>query len=124
MKTSLAPGPRPPLDRQTAWGCLTTNLLVLPGLGSVAAGRKTGYAQAAFALVGLVLSGAFASWFFTAWFHAPRAPADVDELKQFFVGGMAYVKAGGIGFACFLLGWFWALATSINIVRGSKASRM
>jgi hypothetical protein len=124
MKTSLAPGPRRPLDRQTAWGCLTTNQLVLPGLGSVAAGRKTGYAQAALALLGVVLSGAFAAWFFAAWFHRPHAPADLDELKQFFAGGMSYVKAGGIGLICFLSGWFWALATSINIVRESKAARM
>lgn len=100
-----------------------SNQLVLPGLGSLVAGHKTGYAQVALALIGMVLSSAFAAWFFTAWWHAPHAPADVDELKQFFAGGMAYVKAGGIGFACFLLGWFWALATSINIVRESKARR-
>lgn len=100
-----------------------SNQLVLPGLGSLVAGRKAGYVQAALALIGMVLSSAFAAWFFTAWFHMPHAPADVGELKQFFAGGMTYVKAGGIGFACFLIGWFWALATSINIVRKSKARR-
>ena len=123
MKTSLVPGQCQPLDRKTAWGCLTTNLVVLPGLGSVAAGRKIGYVQAALALIGLVLTSAFAAWFFNAWFHAPHPPADLDELKQFFAGGLTYVKAGGIGFACFLMGWFWALATSINLMRESKAGR-
>ena len=100
-----------------------SNQLVLPGLGSLVAGRKAGYVQVALALTGMVLSSAFAAWFFTTWWHAPHAPADMDELKQFFAGGMAYTKAGGIGFACFLLGWFWALATSINILRESKARR-
>jgi hypothetical protein len=98
-----------------------SNQLVLPGLGSLVAGRKTGYVQAAFALIGAVLTSAFAAWFFTAWLHAPHAPADLDELKQFFAGGTIYVKAGAIGFACFLTGWFWALATSINLVREAKA---
>ena len=44
MKISLALGQRKPLDRTTAWGCLTANLAV-PGCGSLVAGRVSGYFQ-------------------------------------------------------------------------------
>ena len=52
MKISLALGPRRPLSRQTAWGCLTTNL-ALPGAGSLVAGRVSGYPQLALGVGGM-----------------------------------------------------------------------
>src|SRR6266478_1303859 len=76
MKISLALGPRHPLSRQTAWGCLTTNL-ALPGSGSLVAGRRSGYAQLALAVSGMVLTLIFGlrflAWFVANWsrFHQP-----------------------------------------------------
>ena len=67
MKFSLTPGRNRPLDRQTAWGCFTANQFALPGLGSLAAGRRTGYTQMALALAGLALTGTFGIAFFV-WF--------------------------------------------------------
>src|SRR5262249_27900592 len=75
-KISLARGPRQPLSRQTAWGCLTTNL-ALPGFGSLVAGRISGYAQAALGLAGLALSVIFGvrfiAWYIANW---PRLSGD------------------------------------------------
>src|SRR5277367_5817006 len=58
MKVSLALGERRPLSRQTAWGCLTSNLAV-PGCGSLFAGRVVGYGQFALTAVGFGLTCIF-----------------------------------------------------------------
>ena len=44
------------MDEARAWTSLMTNLLVLPGLGSLLAGRRAGWPQAALALAGFALS--------------------------------------------------------------------
>src|SRR2546426_4036888 len=90
MKISLALGPRQPLSRQTAWGCFTTNL-ALPGSGSLAAGRISGYAQAALAIGGMMMTMLcgvrFVRWYVTNWprFHQPQTDAVVvlQELWRF-----------------------------------------
>src|SRR5829696_7918265 len=77
MKISLALGPRRPLSRQTAWGCLTANL-ALPGMGSLVAGRRVGYAQLAVAVTSmfltLILSGPFVVWFLANWSRLIEGP--------------------------------------------------
>src|SRR5215471_10406385 len=57
-RISLALGPRRPLSRQTAWGCLTSNL-ALPGSGSLVAGYASGYAQGILAVGGMIVTTAF-----------------------------------------------------------------
>src|SRR4051812_17590408 len=70
MKISLALGPRKPLSRQTAWGCLTANL-ALPGSGSLLAGRVIGYPQLALGGLGMLLTLVFGVrfliWQITNW---------------------------------------------------------
>ena len=66
MKISLALGQQRPLDRATAWACLTTNVLA-PGSGSLVAGKKIGYAQLALAFSGLGVTIFFGIKFFT-WY--------------------------------------------------------
>src|SRR5438552_1095642 len=112
MNTSLVNPPRRALDRPTAWGCATTNQLVLPGLGSLIAGRKSGYAQAALALGGLVLTGLFAIWLFAAWVRLHNNGKEEIPLEQLLRDGLPYCKVGGLGVALFLTGWLWALASS------------
>src|SRR5690349_19241268 len=57
-KISLALGSPDNLTRQTAWGCMTTNLS-LPGFGSLLVGRKVGYPQVVLGLTGLTLTCLF-----------------------------------------------------------------
>ncbi|MCZ7636453.1 MAG: hypothetical protein M5U12_10770 [Verrucomicrobia bacterium] len=110
MKTSSASGRDRPVDRATAWACLWTNVLTLPGLGSVAAGRAIGYAQAGTALAGfgLTLHGLF---------RIVRAWLDVGELP---VGFTTSFWVSLVGVAMFAAAWLWALITSLGILRDAR----
>ena len=125
MKVSLALGPRRPLSRQTAWGCLTTNL-ALPGLGSLVAGRLCGYAQAALALGGMGLTLAFGVrfllWFANNWarIHDPEADP-LAVLRDMWVAGC--LRWAVLGIALFALGWLWALATSLALLRAARTGQ-
>ena len=120
MKISLALAERRPLSRQTAWGCLTSNI-ALPGSGSLMAGRKSGYPQALLGIGGMVLSVIFGVrallWMLANWsrMHDPA-------VDQFAVMGEMWqvLRWAFLGMAIFGLGWLWALASSYGIVRSAK----
>jgi hypothetical protein len=120
MKVSLALGPRRPLSRQTAWGCLTTNI-AMPGFGSLVAGRVSGYSQAALAVGGMIVTVLFGTrfilWYVANWshFHSPDADAAaaLGDMWQF-------VKWPLLGFGMFAVGWLWALATGFQIVSSAR----
>src|SRR5208282_4617945 len=109
MKAFSANGPREPLSRQTAWGCLTTNL-TLPGFGSLAAGRASGYAQAALMICGMAITMIFGARFII-WYFANRGrlrDSDVDPvgaLGELWIN----VRWPVLGFAVFFVAWLWAL---------------
>src|SRR5437867_2806592 len=120
MKISLALGPRRPLSRQTALGCLTANL-ALPGSGSLVAGRVSGYAQLALAAGGLILTVLFGIrfiyWYAAHWSHFSGPQADpfgvLPEMWR-------VVRWALFGMGIFFIGLLWALATSLQIVRSAK----
>src|SRR2546422_8296146 len=114
MKISLALGPRRPLSRQTAWGCFTTNL-TLPGAGSLLAGRISGYAQLILAVGGLVMTGVFGLrfmiWYAANWRRLMDPQLDgLTALSDMWQVLRWPLLAMGI----FLLGWLWALLTSLR----------
>ena len=117
MKISLALGPRQPLSRQTAWGCLTTNL-ALPGFGSLLGGRRSGYPQAALMICGLILT-CVCGIRFMIWAVANWSRLQGNELDPF--GGLlemwlaARWALAGIGI--FATAWVWALGTSLELLR-------
>ena len=120
MKISLALGQRQTLSRQTAWGCLTTNL-AFPGSGSLIAGYRSGYFQAALAIGGMLITGVFGirfiAWYLSNWskFFGPQA-------DPFPLMGEMWLRIrwalAGIG--VFALGGLWALTTSLRIVNEAK----
>lgn len=119
MKISLALGPRRPLDRQTAWGCLTSNLTV-PGLGSLIAGRAIGYVQLVIGLVGFVLSCCFGIRFIVWYFTHKTQLEGLDDISAEFHEiwlnlRLALLGVGLVGFA-----WLWALASSLTIVHEAR----
>jgi hypothetical protein len=123
MKFSLTLGPRRPLDRQTAWGCLTANLLGVPGLGSLAAGRRVGYGQMILSLTGLALTSAFGVRFIV-WYAAHSA-----EVNQVGDDGMAHfgelwvhLRWAFLGIGVFVIAWLWALASSLSILAQAKST--
>ena len=96
-----------PLNHSTAWGCLISNLLVLPGLGTLVAGKKSGIFQAVLALVGVLLSMVWAVSFVKIWWSTRLLPWD----------GGPDLRMGIIGVFLFLISWVWALMSSISILR-------
>src|SRR3954462_2960646 len=105
MKISLALGERRPLSRQTAWGCLTTNI-AMPGFGSLMAGRISGYPQALLGIIGMVLTTVFGVrlliWMLSNWgrLHDPAS----YHLEVF--GEMWLVlRWAFLGMALFGAGW-------------------
>jgi hypothetical protein len=122
MKISLALGPRRELSRQTAWGCFTANL-ALPGSGSLAAGRVSGYGQLALALGGMVLTTVFGiyfmAWYVANWSQFHGAQADPISLL-----GDLWLKLRWalLGIGVFLFGWLWALSSSMDILASAKKS--
>src|SRR5579871_4885846 len=110
MSTSLVPRRRGPLDRKTAWGCFTTNAFVLPGLGSLAGGRWTGYGQMAFALGGLAMTASFgitfAVWNFA---HAGSIDQYADDPAVYAHDIWIHARWALLGIALFVIGWLWAL---------------
>jgi hypothetical protein len=120
MKVSLALGPRETLSRQTAWGCLSTNL-ALPGFGSLMAGRASGYPQVALGLGGLVLTLLFtlrfAYWYFTSGSRLQGVETDpVEALIELWRAARWPL----LGIGVFAAGWLWALATSCQILHAAK----
>ena len=119
MKISLALGQRQTLSRQTAWGCLTSNLAV-PGFGSLAAGHSSGYFQVALTVIGMALTMIFGArfvlWMLANWtrLHDPMAD-QFDALGQMWLA----VRWALLGIGIFGFAWLWALVTSLAIVRSA-----
>jgi hypothetical protein len=93
-----------------AWACLFTNVIGIPGLGTLMAQRWEGVPQLALALGGGVLITGWLIAFFiaelrTMTFPPPDGPA---------LGLVLW------GLALFLGGWFWALSSSLAVFRAAK----
>lgn len=120
MKRSLALGSRKPLSLEAAQGCLASNL-ALPGLGSVMAGRPSGYVQLLLAAGAMALTaifgGRFIYWALAHWadLYGPQAdPAEaLLEIWQ-------HVRWAFLGFVFFGVSWLWSLETGRRLVQESK----
>lgn len=121
MKISLALG-RAPVSRQTAWGCLTTNL-ALPGFGSLLAGRRVGYVQAVLALIAFAMSMITMIQLFI-WFsgHWSRLHDASGDPLQNLVDLWNALRWPLISLALFVFDMLWALGTSMDIIRAAKAA--
>ena len=106
MKISSGAAPRPDLDQAKAWTYLVTNLLVLPGLGSAMARRKSGYVQMLLALAGFAVTlNAFVR-IAIEWAREFLLPDDP-----------ALYKSAILGIGVFLVAWTWSLLTSLALFR-------
>lgn len=107
--------------------CLLTNVTLLPGSGSLIAGRWTGYLQMLLAFSGMMLTlalggvyvklllrfGAFANRMSDFLPASQNAVASLfHEHARVFWGGL-----GGIGL--FAVGWLWALVSGLLILNES-----
>ncbi len=122
MKVSLALGANRPLSRETAIGCLTSNL-ALPGSGSLLAGRRSGYAQMALSVLGLIITTAFGVpfiiWSLKNWSHLYGDTVDPLEALSILWHG---VRIPLVGILLFAFGWLWGLGTGMALVRQAKTN--
>jgi hypothetical protein len=120
MNASSTPAGRKPLDRQTAWGFLTTNL-ALPGFGSLLGQRRIGYLQAAVSVSGLVLTLTFGTRFVIWYFTNLKTINDTQGDPLSLLGEtLIQVRWALLGMALFGLALLWALTTSLSLLREAK----
>jgi len=117
---SLALGQRRPLDRATAWGCLTSNV-AMPGSGSLLAGRVSGYWQFLIAMIGMgttVYFGLkFILWYVANWTHMQQVePDSAGNFHELWLRIRWFLLGVGV----FGAGWLWALGSSLGILLESK----
>ena len=132
MKISLALGPRRILDRPTAWACVLANQGTLPGAGTLASGRRAGYAQAALALAGFGPMLLLSLRVLIAAYHFQQISGEFSSFEEMFdevsirlrhlpqTWGL-YFWIGVPGSSLFALGWLWALVSSLAILTESYA---
>ncbi len=98
--------------------CVAMNQLAFPGLGTVMAGRKIGYFQAAVMLAGFFLAMGFMLLYLIAVVrflsHSEWNEAEYRALYR------PYAWAGVSGAALCLAAWCWAGFSSISILRSSS----
>ena len=97
-----------------AWACLMTNVLVLPGVGTMAAGRRvTGLVQAIVALLGFVF---VCVWLVSFVMDAVRAAALPQDLG-------AHAGLGVFGLLLAVGSWVWGLLSGLAILREARSGR-
>ena len=109
------PGPRP-RKRPNAWVCVAINLLAFPGMGTVMAGRRVGWIQAAIMLAGFCLAMAFMLVFIASAWQAIMTQ-DASHLEEQL---RPHARAGGLGLILSAIAWCWSLVSSIAIIRDAR----
>lgn len=118
MKISLVLQRRRPLNRGEAWACFTANI-VLPGSGSLVAGRVVGYFQAILALIGLGISFVTTCMTFV-WYlkNYQRLNASTDPFAPLIELAHHLIQPA-LGFGVFIVAILWAMVTSWSILRNT-----
>jgi len=83
---------------------------VLPGLGSLLAGRRVGWLQAPLAVAGFALTIVWFASFVREWARLDELPAD----------GGPHFRLGLIGVGLFAIAWGWALVTGLRLLRVTR----
>jgi len=97
--------------------CVIINLAAFPGLGTIMAKRRAGYIQATLMVAGFLLLMGFMSYFIYATFQLIKTQGSMEDLLA---ACRPYAWAGCSGLALTLVAWFWALFSSLSLIRQSK----
>jgi hypothetical protein len=102
-----------PVSRVRARNCFLVNQFATPGLGSLLGGKfLAGMGQLALALTGFALVSV---WFVSILSQAYHME-DLDSVSEV----KSSSRFGEAGALVFLASWFWALVTSLRLLRQSK----
>ena len=108
--------------RETAWGCLVSNQLVLPGLGTILAGRPVGYVQAGFSALAALGAGIFIVWAVPRLGEMLNVPDDDEQVLALLEAWRPWLILGVGSIAVFLFTWIWAWCSSISILMASRTN--
>jgi hypothetical protein len=108
-----------PLTQQKALACVATNT-GLPGFGTLAAGRLSGWFQASLTVISLLLTLVFGTRFVIwSWSNMSRLQNAVDPLAALEELWVA-CRWALLGLALFAIAWVWSLISSLSILRSLK----
>jgi len=104
------------ITRQKATTCLVVNQLVCPGIGTIMAGKRIGFVQAALMIAGTCLALAYALMYLSAVYKF-ALDGSITEAK--FRSILPSPWMGIIGFGLCIGVWFWTLVMSLRILHES-----
>ena len=104
-----------------AWVLVVINQLAFPGLGTILAGRRTGWPQAALMVVGFCLTMTFLLFYLWCCVRYLREPGWSDRDWRASYAPLGWALRYGI----LLCGtsWLWAWVDSVAILRAMKRAR-
>ncbi len=106
-----------PKDKDRAWRWLLLNLLVLPGWGSIRAGRRrSGYGQLMLGIIGGIVTVTAVTKIALEWARSLQLEEGPDLDQR-----LVWWTAGGV--IIFTIGWFWALATSVQLLQQASSAK-
>ena len=112
--------------RASTWVCVLINQLAFPGMGTVMAGHRCGYIQATLMVAGFCLVMGFMLWFLLCTGRYLAGAPWTEE--QFAAQYRPYAWMWKVGVLLCLVSWFWALVSSLELLRrhkpGSSKDRM
>jgi len=97
-------------DEDFAWACLFTNLVGVPGLGTIMAKRREGVPQLALSIVG----GVITTWWLVGLVLAVLRSGSFPPPE----GPDLRLALEGLGL--FTAAWLWALASSVALLRAAR----
>lgn len=110
-------------SRQKAQGYAATNA-VMPGLGSLTAGKRVGVVQLVLGLGGFAMTLGFGTqfifWSLAHWSEYQNAGPDMDPFKPL-RDLWQHARWPLLGMAMFAVSWLWSLVTSRSLLAASKA---
>ena len=118
MKISSG-APKPSPVKAPVWVWVLTNQLAFPGLGTIMAGRRVGYPQAAIMLAGFFLSMGFLVWFIVCALRWAGHQEWSEEEFRALYRPYNWALYWGIGLCT--ISWVWALFSSISLLRQSQS---
>ena len=118
MKTSSGAPNRPLSKRPPAVLWAIVNQLAFPGLGTLMMGRRAGYAQAAIMLAGFSLTMAYLLWYLVCAGRYAVTPSWDEAHFTSLYRPYKWALQWGLGLCA--VAWFWALFSSIAMLRAAR----
>ena len=109
------------LRKIPAWTFVAINLAAFPGLGTILAGRRVGYAQAVIMVTGFTMTMGYLVFYLgCVAAYMQGTPSTEAEFKARY---QPHLWALRWGLACCAVAWCWSLFSSWQIWRSSRVPR-